>query len=358
MRFAGSLRRSVKHSSVQRLPLRVFHGRNFATQVEQNKQLGSVGTGPVLNPNRYGSGYVDDFNRDGFVVIRNAIDPELVQEMKAHVDWLSTRTFLDGIPPEHWHHPIMRNDPFWVRLISDERLLDIAQLFIGPDIALFSSHYFCKMPGVGRKVEWHQDGSYWPIRPMNVVTLWLATDRSDRHNGCMKVIRGSHGTDLANLRPSEQAGSNKSDEKDVLGFATHSDAEAESLGELVFLELDPGDVSIHHPNIVHASDRNISNRRRCGLTIRYIPTDVKCFMEDQPVMLFRGQPVPKVNWYRSWPKYRPGYDLSFRGCDVWNEGRYKDPDDEAQYFSRQDYGQMEKEIRAELDSFISQLGGF
>ena len=51
----------------------------------------------------------------------------------------------------------MRNDPFWVRLASDSRLLDLAQRFLGPDLALFSSHYFCKMPRVGREVPWHQD---------------------------------------------------------------------------------------------------------------------------------------------------------------------------------------------------------
>lgn len=42
------------------------------------------------------------------------------------------------------------------------------------------------------RVDWHQDGAYWPLEPMNVITLWLAVDRSDRDNGCLKVVRGTH----------------------------------------------------------------------------------------------------------------------------------------------------------------------
>lgn len=334
-------------------------GLSTANQVEQNKALGTEGTGPVLNPNMYNSPIVDAYNKDGFVIIRDAIDKDLVAEMQSHVDWLATRDFLDGVPPEHWHHPIMRNDPFWVRLISDKRLVDLAELFIGPNIALFSSHYFCKMPQTGRKVLWHQDGAYWPIRPMNVVTLWLAADTSDYANGCLRCIRGSHMLELSDLRESKNfAAPSSTEHNDVLGFGTHSDEEASALGEIVDLELQPGDVSVHHPNCVHSSEPNMSDRRRCGLTIRYIPTDVRCFMEEQPVMIFRGDPVPDVNWYRSWPKYRPGYDMPFAGCDSWNERRYKDDKDEKEYFGRSDYATMESEIREELNGFITQLGGF
>ena len=82
----------------------------------------------------------------------------------------------------------MTNDPFWVRLISDDRLLDIAQEYVGPNIALFASHYISKPPADGHPVLWHQDGSYWPLEPMEVVTLWLAVDDSLPENGCMQAI--------------------------------------------------------------------------------------------------------------------------------------------------------------------------
>eukprot|EP00746_Dinoflagellata_sp_MGD_P135542 gnl/MRDRNA2_/MRDRNA2_69587_c0_seq1.p1 gnl/MRDRNA2_/MRDRNA2_69587_c0~~gnl/MRDRNA2_/MRDRNA2_69587_c0_seq1.p1 ORF type:complete len:157 (-),score=28.61 gnl/MRDRNA2_/MRDRNA2_69587_c0_seq1:62-532(-) len=141
----------------------------------------------------------------------------------------------------------------------------------------------------------------------------------------------------------------------LAGLGTHTDEDAHQLGEVVYIELNPGDVSIHHPNLIHGSDTNTSDRRRCGLSIRYMASNVHCVMDDQPVMLLRGNAVPGVNWYRSWPKYRPSYDMPFQGCESWNDRRYKDPKDEAEYFSRSDYHQMELEIRADLDSFVSEI---
>mmetsp|Transcript_30972 Transcript_30972/g.81409 ORF Transcript_30972/g.81409 Transcript_30972/m.81409 type:complete len:327 (-) Transcript_30972:159-1139(-) len=288
---------------------------------------------------------VGDFHRDGYVIVRNAINAELLGEMNEHVRWLGSRRFLQGVPPDHWHHPIMRNDPFWARLITDTRLLDVAELFIGPNIASFSSHYFCKMPGTTRSVPWHQDASYYPLWPMKMVSLWLAADRSDADNGCLRVVKGSHLTELES--PGGVGG--------VAGMGTHTDQQARELGDVVDIVLNPGDASIHHPNMVHSSEPNSSDRRRCGLSVRYMSTDVHCLEDDQPVLLLRGEAVKGVNWYRSWPKYRPGYDMPFRGCDSWNDRRYKDAQDEQLYFSRTDFSVMEDEIREELNGFVGEL---
>merc|ERR1712203_960756 len=97
------------------------------------------------------------------------------------------------------------------------------------------------------------------------------------------------------------------------GMGTHTKQDIHELGEVVYVELEPGDVSIHHPNLVHGSAANNSDRRRCGLSARYISTDVHCFDEEQPVLLLRGNAGQNANWYRSWPKYRPGYDMPFLG---------------------------------------------
>jgi len=298
----------------------------------------------------YDSPLVEAYNRDGYVIIKDVINGPLLKEFQQHVDFLLKK--YPSIPGEHLHHPLMRNDAFWVRLIQDPSLLDLAQLFIGPDIALFSSHYFCKQARTGMPVLWHQDGSYWPIRPMNVVTLWVAADRSDAGNGCLRVVKGSHRTELQELQADGQGqGTN------VLGFATHDDESAGALGEIVDVELEPGDVSIHHPNLVHASHANTSDRRRCGLTIRYIPTDVKCFQDDQPVMHFRGDAREGINWYRSWPPYREGVDMEFDGKEAWNERRYKDERDEAVFFSRTDHDNVQREIEEETLAFVAALGG-
>src|SRR5947207_12424606 len=74
-------------------------------------------------------------------------------------------------------------------LFADE-VLDLVEPILGPDIALFSSHFICKPRGNGKRVPWHEDSSYWRglLEPMEVVTVWLAIDPSTKVNGAMHVI--------------------------------------------------------------------------------------------------------------------------------------------------------------------------
>ena len=125
--------------------------------------------------------------------------------------------------------------------------------------------------------------------------------------------------------------------------------------------------------MIHGSEANTSDRRRCGLTIRYygenqtietnlllffslryIAPTTECLNKDQPVMMMSGTAVEGVNHYRSWPKYRPGYDFPFDGCEQWNDKRRIVPEDEP-YFERTDYTQMEKEIEEEVLGFVGKL---
>jgi hypothetical protein len=81
---------------------------------------------------------------DGYVIFRDVIDQELIKEVNDHVEWLQARH--PDVRPEQLGHVYLRDDPFWVRLISDDRLLDIAEQFVGSDLALFASHYISKPP--------------------------------------------------------------------------------------------------------------------------------------------------------------------------------------------------------------------
>ena len=248
------------------------------------------------------------FDRDGYVMFRNVLDSDLIKEASDHVDWLLQKH--PELRGEQLHHNLMTHDPFWVRLISDPRLLDIAQQFIGPDIALFASHYISKPPLTGQEVLWHQDGGYWPLEPMNVVTLWLAVDRADQENGCMRVIPGTHKLELFEMLDASSKGA-------VLDRETPPEFVDES--EAVDIVLDPGEVEVHHPNIIHGSHANRSPRRRCGLTIRYIPTSTKILTDSQwpSAFLLRGNPVPGINDYLPYPKYIEGECFPFKGEEAW-----------------------------------------
>ena len=249
---------------------------------------------------------IDKYDRDGYVIFRSVIDPDLVKEASDHVDWLQARH--PDLRPEQLGHVLLPDDPFWLRLVSDERLLDIAEQFIGPDIALFASHYISKPPFSGQPVLWHQDAAYWPLEPMRVVTLWLAVDNSTTENGCVRVVPGSHRLDKLELR-------DRPDVESVLGTESVVDLE-EVEAAAVDLELRAGDVEVHHPNILHGSRANISPHRRCGLTIRYIPTSTRIIVEgDEPfesAFLLRGE--PGVNAFRTRPVYDPARHFPFRGA--------------------------------------------
>jgi Phytanoyl-CoA dioxygenase (PhyH) len=73
-------------------------------------------------------------------------------------------------------------------------LLDLVAGVLGSDIILWGAHVFCKPAGDGLEIPWHQDGQYWPIRPLATCTVWVALDDSTPENGCMRFIPGSHRT--------------------------------------------------------------------------------------------------------------------------------------------------------------------
>lgn len=248
------------------------------------------------------------YERDGYVLFHRAIDDDLIGEARDHIEWLGKKH--PELRPEQYHHQLIKDDPFWVRLISDDRLLDIAEQFIGPHIALFASHYISKPPYDGQAVLWHQDGSYWPLEPMDVVSLWLAVDDSTPENGCMRVIPGTQRLDLQELRPRKDVPNVLSSEIDP-SFVDESKA--------VDCELKAGGVEVHHPNIIHGSNANHSPKRRCGLTIRYIPTTTRIMREKWPSsFLLRGEAVPGVNEYLPRPRYVEGKHMPFRGCEHWS----------------------------------------
>ena len=101
------------------------------------------------------------YDREGYTIYRNVLDADLVAEASDHVDWLVQKN--PDVRPEQLHNNLMTHDPFWVRLIADPRLVDVAAEYVGGDVALFASHYICKPPGDGQPVLWHQDGAYIPF---------------------------------------------------------------------------------------------------------------------------------------------------------------------------------------------------
>ena len=119
------------------------------------------------------------------------------------------------------------------------------------------SHLFAKLPGDPKRVSWHQDASYWPLTPSRVVSAWPAIDDVDVDNSAMQVIGGSHHHAQLTFRDSTAT------ENNVLSQTVDSAAD---YGDApVALEMRAGQISLHSDWILHGSEPNGSNRRRCGL---------------------------------------------------------------------------------------------
>ena len=250
------------------------------------------------------------YETSGFVIERGAIDLELSGEMVEHVHWLGRR--YPDIRPESLGHGLLAHDPFMWRLAGDDRLLDIAARFIGNDIALFAAHYIAKPPRTGKPVLWHQDGSYWPLEPMEVTTLWVAGTNSTRDNGCMRVIPGTQNAKL--LKKSDLTELDK--ERYVLGFGIREEEIDDS--SAIDIELSPGDVSIHNPAIVHGSNENRTDSWRAGLTLRYIPTKTLVNRPVHESLLLRGSAMAP-NRYALRPRFDREQHMTFKGCEEFAE---------------------------------------
>ncbi|MEW2274865.1 phytanoyl-CoA dioxygenase family protein [Streptomyces griseofuscus] len=253
------------------------------------------------------------YREQGFAIIRNVISSDLIEEARNHVEWLMSK--YPDLRPEHLHHPLIRNDAFWVRLITDPQLVDIAEHFLGPNLACFTAHYICKPAHDGQSVLWHQDGAYWKLDPMEALTVWLAVDESNRENGCLRMVPGSH------LLPLHEP-TMRTDTPNMLFSAADEDVVREWSRKrgVVDIELNPGDVSIHHPHLLHHSEPNNSPKRRCGLDIGYISTSTRIRSEGvylDPILV-RGVAREGINQYRSFPAYIPGETIPFQGHEEWN----------------------------------------
>ena len=228
---------------------------------------------------------VQEYQDHGFLIIDEPVFPPekfaaFKERFEMHLEvWEKVR----GAPVElidraHFVDPRL-ND--W--LLADE-VLDLVEPLIGPDIALFASSCINKLDTTGKRVPWHEDGSYWKPLAQNrieVATVWLAIDPSTTENGCMRVIPGSH-------RQRDRAHENVSDVDEVLLRQTvREDLFDESTAVDCILE--PNHCSLHDAYLIHGSGATQGQARRCGYQMRYMPTTVKSTdFGGQQVYLARG----------------------------------------------------------------------
>ena len=220
---------------------------------------------PVTEPSVLSQEQVDAFNNDGWLSPNPLFYPAEADENRLYFDELLEKVMKEGgdsysISSAHLKYGRVYD------LLTHPRIVERVGDLLGENVVGFGSHYFCKMPGDGKAVAWHQDASYWPLSPSKTITVWLAIDDVDEGNACMRVIPGSHKLGHLTYRESDSV------EGNVLDQTVDN---AEQYGEPVNVVLPSGYFSIHSDLILHGSKANESNRRRCGLTLRYCAAEVR-----------------------------------------------------------------------------------
>ncbi|MGI9505594.1 MAG: phytanoyl-CoA dioxygenase family protein, partial [Geminicoccaceae bacterium] len=209
------------------------------------------------------------YRRDGLVRPDLAFAPDELKGIRTLLD--ATLAATAGRRPESivCPHIASMNDLSsdlandWLQLCTLPRLLDLVQQAIGPDIVLWGSQIFCKPADTGLAVPWHQDGHFWPIRPLATCSVWIAIDDVTLENGAMQFIPGSQ-------RERRLFDHVRDDSKDSALNATLA-ADQFDLAAAAVDDLKAGALSLHDVFLIHGSEPNRSNKRRAAFVIRYMP---------------------------------------------------------------------------------------
>ena len=176
-------------------------------------------------------------------------------------------------------------------LCRTPEILDYVEDILGPNFVQWGGQFFHKEPKSGSVVPWHQDAQYWPLKPANAVTVWLAVYDTDKENGAMKVVSGSHKKGSNGFKHHTNNASHLVLDQEVSEDQIDQD-------NIVYMDLKAGEISLHNDALLHGSDPNNSDRRRCGITMRFSPTNVKGDLNEWPffeTQLARGVDSFKLN---------------------------------------------------------------
>ncbi len=243
---------------------------------------------------------IDQYHRDGYTVLENALDAEEIATLRARVEGIAAgdlpfpEASIEFAPnaPRERHIDNLRkingpadHDAFFVQHASKKHLLDAASALLGPDIKLFGDQLFVKGPG-GMEKTYHQDSAYFHIEPMALATAWVALDDVTLENGCLWVVPGSHVGGVKDHSEAWMVGDRE--DKKV------PDSEIDREREQPIL-LKAGDCSFHHSLVLHRSGPNNTEGRRRGLATHYMSarsrwTAAPADKPDYP--LLRGRTYP------------------------------------------------------------------
>lgn len=210
---------------------------------------------------RLSEAQIEHYNREGFVQPFDIFSDTEIAAVRAYLDRLMVDKGDDACYGINCYQARLAG--LW-DIATDTRILDHVEAIIGEDIVCWASAVLSKPPNDTRVVPWHQDAGFWKLSPTRTVTVWLAIDDADAANAAMRFLPRSHDRGpLETIETDEHAVFHKG-----VALPPH-------LGSPFTNTLKAGQISLHADMLVHGSEANRSARRRCGLTLRYCPPDVR-----------------------------------------------------------------------------------
>jgi sugar O-acyltransferase (sialic acid O-acetyltransferase NeuD family) len=199
------------------------------------------------------------FDEDGYTLIRDLWDPQPLEwALKAYLEReakaLSGRSIQYSGREVNSIHGL--KDACFERVLTSEKIMTLAAALLGEPVVPRAVEVFAKPPQGGLPSPWHQDNAYWCLEPARGLTVWIALDPSDRTNGGLTYLTGSHRLGLLPHEPSYAPGSSQT-VRTLPGL------------DQLTPSLAPGDALVHTCLTVHGSAKNVSGRPRRAVTLQY-----------------------------------------------------------------------------------------
>jgi len=200
------------------------------------------------------------YEQDGIVFPISVLSADEVSENRNALNSIAARCGEDSLKRFDNLHLFF---PWAYRLATHRGLLDVVENFLGPDLVIDGTLVFYKPPHDSSYASWHQDSVYsgWHLTPS--ISAWIALTSSNRNNGCMRVVPGSHKLGLL-------------EHDNVLGDPNLLNRRGERIrmdvkeSDAIDVVLRPGEMSLHNTNIVHGSNPNTSDGPRIGFIVRFV----------------------------------------------------------------------------------------
>lgn len=227
----------------------------------------------------------DQYWSDGFLFPIQVMSPEEAAQTRAELeqierDWLATDLPKPLMTYKRNHaHMVM---PMAAKLASDTRILNAVEGILGPDLMIWSAEFFIKEPKTEHIVGMHQDLTYWGLgETSDQVTAWFALSPATVASGCMDFVRGSHKNPILPHNDTFSDTNLLSRGQEIAVDVAEEDK--------THIELQPGQISLHHGLTFHGSGPNVSDDRRIGFAIRYINPNARQEVADRDyAMMARG----------------------------------------------------------------------